>query len=88
VSDSELNAAINLAYSTAGMEKNALDIPCGLPAGSYHTIHHDAYSQCQLWDIIYLTHPFYCTLETPQCKYRLMTSSRLDKSNQKRRDMI
>ena len=63
VSNTELDAAINLAYSTAGLKKNALEIPCGLPSGSYHTLHHDAYSQCQLWDIIYFTHPFYCTLE-------------------------
>ena len=64
VSSNELSTAINLVYSTAGLEKNAIDIPCGEPPPTtYSTVYHDAYTSCQLWDFYFFSHVNYCTLE-------------------------
>ena len=63
VSSSELNAAVDLAYSTAGLQKNPLNIPCSEPYGTNRSIHYDATSYCELWDIYYFSHVRYCTLE-------------------------
>lgn len=63
VSTLELNTAIDLAYTTGSLQKNARDIYCTAPSGTYDRIYHQANSECQLWDIYFLTHVKYCNLE-------------------------
>lgn len=61
VNSSELDAAIDLAYSTAGLERNSADIPLTLATGD-HT-YRDATSSCRVWTLFYLVHVKYCSLE-------------------------
>lgn len=61
VNSSELDAAINLAYSTAGLERNSADIPLTLATGD-HT-YRSATSTCNIRTLFYLVHVKYCSLE-------------------------
>lgn len=61
VNSSELDAAIDLAYSTAGLERNCSDIQLTLATGD-HT-YRDATSTCRMWTLFYLIHLKYCSLE-------------------------
>lgn len=61
VNSSELDAAINLAYSTAGLERNAADITLTPGTGDY--TYRNATSTCRIWTLFYLIHFKYCTLE-------------------------
>lgn len=61
VNSSELDAAIDLAYSTAGLERYSADMPLTLATGD-HT-YRDATSTCQIWTLFYLVHVKYCSLE-------------------------
>ena len=65
VSSSELQTAVNLVYSTSGLGKSSIYIPCGDPPddGVWHKVYHSARSNCQLLDIYYFSHVRYCTLE-------------------------
>ena len=64
VTSNELSAMINLAFSTAGLAKDASAIPCGDPPTSiWDTVYYDATSNLQPWDVYFFSHPRYCTLE-------------------------
>ena len=61
VNSSELDAAIDLAYSTAGLDRNSADMPL-TPATGDHT-YRNATSTCRIWTLFYLVHVKYCSLE-------------------------
>lgn len=62
VNSSELDTAISLAFSTAGLAKNCSDIPM-TPATGDHT-YRSALSTCRIWTLFYLVHFKYCSLES------------------------
>lgn len=61
VNSSELDAAIDLAYTTAGLERYCADIQL-TPATGTHT-YRSATSHCRVWTLFYLIHLKYCSLE-------------------------
>ena len=63
ITSNELNAAINLAFSTANLQKSSSNIPCTAPSGQYSSIYHTATSYAELERIYYFTHVRYCNLE-------------------------
>lgn len=65
VNTSELDTAINTAYSTAGLTKRAVDIPLTPVTPSYEgaRTYRSASSYCRIWSLFYLIHFKYCTLE-------------------------
>lgn len=65
VNTSELDTAINTAYSTAGLTKRAVDIPLTpvTPSWEGARTYRSASSYCRIWSLFYLIHFKYCTLE-------------------------
>lgn len=61
VNSSELDTAISLAFSTAGLAKNSDDIPITPATGDKTS--RSATSTCSLWTLFYLVHVKYCSLE-------------------------
>lgn len=61
VNSSELDAAIDLAYSTARLERNCANIPLTPATGS--RTYRGATSTCRMWTMFYLIHLKYCSLE-------------------------
>ena len=65
VNTSELDTAINTAYSTAGLTKRAVDIPLTPVEPPYEgaRTYRSASSYCRIWILFYLIHFKYCSLE-------------------------
>ena len=63
ITKAEMDAAVALAFSTAGLQKRASDIQLEPASSDYGKTYRSATSSCRVWTMYYLIHILHTNLE-------------------------